>query len=134
VYDFVDGGLASTPDSLSIILPAKGILNKIMEESKPDVIIIELAGSLLVEANKAILLDKEIRKYLKGVIFTANDEISAVGGLYILQNKYNINPLCFSGKVTDNIAGIKYVYKETGIPAINWRNIKQMIKIVKDKL
>jgi len=134
VYDFVDSGLVSTPDSSSILTHAKYILNKIMEESEPDLIIIELAGSILVEANKAILSNKEIIKKIKGIIFVANDEIGAIGGVFILRNKYNITPLCVSGKVSDTIAGIKYVTKEINIPTINWRNVDQIIKIIKYKL
>lgn len=134
VYDFVDSGLVSTPDSSSILTHVRFVLNKIMEESEPDLIIIELAGSILVEANKAILSNKEIIKKLKGIIFVANDEIGAIGGIFILRNKYNITPLCVSGKATDTIAGVKYITKETGIPAINWRNVDQIVKIIKNKL
>jgi len=134
VYDFVDGGLASTPDRYSIIPVAKNILSKIIETGRPDIIIIELAGSLLIEANKAILLDKEIRKNLLGVIFVSNDEIGAIGGLYILQKNYNLRPLFFSGKATDTITGIEHIYNETGIPAINFENTDEMVKVLKDKL
>lgn len=134
VYDFVDGGLASTPDKSSIIPVAKKLLNKAIEEGSPDLIIVELAGSLLVEANKSILLDKEIRRNIIGNIFVSNDEVGAIGGLYILQKYYKLKPLFFSGKATDTIAGINYITKETGIPAVNFSNIDKMIRILIKKL
>jgi len=133
-YDFVDAGLPSTPDEETALPAAKGILAKIISESEPDVIIVELAGSLLVKANRAILRDPEIRNSIAGIVLAASDEVGAVGGVHLLSQEWGLVPIAITGPVSDNQAGVTYVKEAVHIPAINWRDAEQLINLIEKSL
>ncbi|MEQ8767268.1 MAG: hypothetical protein RL885_25380 [Planctomycetota bacterium] len=93
-----------------------------MAASHPDVIVFELGDGLLgTYGVDAILADEGIRNKLSGVILAANDPVAAWGGVQILRDTYDIEPLAVTGPATDNLAGTKIIEDRLEVRALNAR-------------
>ncbi len=134
---FVHAGLPSTTtDREKVIAAAKGLLNFVSRKN-PDFIVAEMGGSLFGEGVPYVLSDKEIMRKVKAVVLSAMDEVGAYGGVMLLREKYGIEPLAVTGPATDDIAGVRRVRENTGVPAYNMlkgAGPEKLVKALMEKL
>ena len=117
---FLDCGLPSTVDAGNLAPMAKAILNR-LNESKPDLILIELGDGIVGGyAVDSILQDPDIRKATGAFVFCASDYVGVVGGIEVLR-RLGIEINVIAGSVTDSQMGQDFVEKEFGIKAGNAR-------------
>ncbi len=91
-----------------------------LAEKKPDVIVMELGDGLLgTYGVDAILADSEVKAALTSVVLCANDPVAAWGGVKILRETYNIEPVIVTGPATDNAVGVDLIEQQMGVPARN---------------
>lgn len=89
---------------------------------RPDLVVFELGDGLLgTYGVDAILADAELRSKLSGVILAANDPVAAWGGVQILRDNYQIDPLVVTGPATDNLAGTQIIEERLDVRALNAR-------------
>jgi hypothetical protein len=87
---------------------------------KPDVIVFELGDGLLgAYGVEAILADTSIRDALSGVVLCANDPVAAWGGVELLRNSFEIEPIAVTGPATDNQVGIDIIGERSNVAAVN---------------
>ena len=67
----------------------------------------------------ALLADESVRAALSGVVLCANDPVGAWGGVEILRNGFDIDPIAVTGPATDNQVGIDILAQRCNVPAIN---------------
>lgn len=121
VMVFTDLGVVTTQNSNAPAL-TKTMLNR-LNQSKPDVIVLELGDGLIGDYGvSAILSDPEISKSLTNVVLAAADPVGAWGGVTLLTDRHQITPSLVTGPATDNIAGTKSIERETGIKSLNARH------------
>jgi hypothetical protein len=117
---FLDCGLPSTVDAGNLAPVAKAILNK-LNESKPDLIVIELGDGIVGGyAVDSILQDAEIKSATSAFVFCASDYVGVIGGVEVLR-RLGIEIDVIAGSVTDSQMGEDFVQKEFGINAGNAR-------------
>jgi hypothetical protein len=117
---FLDCGLPSTVDAGNLAPMAKAILNR-LNESKPDLIIVELGDGIVGGyAVDSILQDADIRGATCAFVFCASDYVGVVGGIEVLRRS-GIEIDVIAGSVTDSQMGQDFVEKEFGINAGNAR-------------
>ncbi len=86
----------------------------------PDVIVLELGDGLLgAYGVEAILTDTAIHDALTGVVLCANDPVSAWGGVKLLREQFEIEPVVVTGPATDNAVGVDQISERTGLKGIN---------------
>jgi hypothetical protein len=91
-----------------------------LDEQHPDVIVFELGDGLLgAYGVEAILKDPDIRNRLTAVVLSANDPVSAWGGVRLLREEFDIEPAAVTGPATDNQVGIDIIHNRSKVPAIN---------------
>jgi hypothetical protein len=91
-----------------------------LDEQHPDVIVFELGDGLLgAYGVEAILKDSEIRDRLTAVVLSANDPVSAWGGVKLLREEFAIEPAAVTGPATDNQVGIDIILNRSNVPAVN---------------
>lgn len=82
VFDFVDAGYVSTyRTNRDVLLDIVMTLGHEMIESKPDVIIIEVADGLLQRETARLFATTEFTNWIDGIIFAANDALGAQAGV-----------------------------------------------------
>ena len=82
VFDFVDAGYVSTYRvNRDVLLDIVMTLGHEMIESKPDVIVIEVADGLLQRETARLFATPEFTSWIDGVIFAANDALGAQAGV-----------------------------------------------------
>jgi len=117
---FLDCGLPSTVGIENLAPVAKAILNK-LNESKPDLIVVELGDGIVGGYSvDSILLDEEIKKATSTFIFCASDYVGVIGGMEVLK-RFGITIDVIAGSVTDSRAGEDFVVENFGIKAGNAR-------------
>ncbi len=133
---FLDCGLPSTVgiDDLSPV--AKAILNH-LNESKPDLIVVELGDGIVGGyAVDSVLKDAEIKQAISSFVFCAGDYVGVVGGMAILKN-LGIEIDVIAGSVTDSQMGEDFVQNEYGLNAGNARRdglrLFELVKLAKRK-
>jgi molybdopterin-guanine dinucleotide biosynthesis protein len=115
---FSDYGIVATTERNASAL-ARNLLADLYEQ-KPDVIVCELGDGLLgAYGVQAILHDDEIRSRLTAVVLSANDPVSAWGGVKLLREEFAIEPAAVTGPATDNQVGIDIIRARSNVPAIN---------------
>ena len=134
VYDFLDAGIPITLHRNGMPLIAKKIIHQLLVDYRPDLVIIELAASILLPANEALLNDPDIKKAISAVILAAGDEVGAVGGVNILRRSYGITPHAVTGLVCNTEAGVKYVKDAVQLPAFSWREEMHLIDVLEQSL
>jgi hypothetical protein len=91
-----------------------------LDEEHPDVILFELGDGLLgAYGVESILKDSEIRDRLTAVVLSANDPVSAWGGVKLLREEFAIEPAAVTGPATDNQVGIDIILNRSKVPAVN---------------
>lgn len=132
---FLDCGLPSTVGVEDLAPIAKAILNK-LNESKPDLIVVELGDGIVGGYSvDSILLDEEIKNATASFVFCASDYVGVIGGIEVLK-RFRISIDVIAGSVTDSQAGEDFVVQNFGIKAGNARRnglkLFEMIGLVKE--
>jgi hypothetical protein len=133
---FLDCGLPSTVGVDDLAPIAKAILNK-LNESKPDLIVVELGDGIVGGYSvDSILFDEEIKEATASFIFCASDYVGVIGGIEVLK-RFGITINVIAGSVTDSQAGEDFVVQNFGIKAGNARRnglrLFEMINVAKMK-
>ncbi len=90
--------------------------------ARPDAIVAELGDGLLgAYGVAAILDDADIRAAFTAVVLAANDPVAAWGGVRMLRERFDIEPVAVTGPATDNLAGTRIIEEALGVPALNAR-------------
>jgi hypothetical protein len=120
IASFLDCGLPSTVGATNLASVAKTIISR-LNESSPDLIVIELGDGLLGGYSvESVFADEELRGATAGLVFCASDYVGAWGGIELLRQR-GIEIDVIAGSVTDSQMGQDYVEKEFGVPAANAR-------------
>jgi hypothetical protein len=115
---FSDHGVVATTSENAPTL-TRTLLNTLATE-RPDVIVFELGDGLLgAYGVEAILLDTQIRDSLTAVVLCANDPVGAWGGVKLLREKFDIEPVAVTGPATDNMVGIDIIEQRSNVRAVN---------------
>jgi hypothetical protein len=111
------GVVATTPENAPTL--TRTLLNTLATEH-PDVIVFELGDGLLgAYGVETILLDAQIRDSLTAVVLCANDPVGAWGGVKLLREKFDIEPVAVTGPATDNMVGIDIIEQRSNVRAVN---------------
>jgi hypothetical protein len=120
IASFLDCGLPSTVGATNLSSVAKTIIAR-LNESSPDLIIIELGDGLLGGYSvESVFDDLELREATAGLVFCASDYVGAWGGIELLRRR-GIEIDVIAGSVTDSQMGEDFIEKEFGVPAANAR-------------
>jgi len=131
---FLDCGLPSTVDAGDLAPVAKAIIAR-LNESSPDLIVIELGDGLLGGYSvESVFDDAELREATAAIIFCASDYVGAWGGIELFRRR-GIEVDLIAGSVTDSQMGQDYVEREFGVPAANARrNGERLFQIVRERV
>ena len=134
IASFLDCGLPSTVDCGDLAPIAKAIIAR-LNESKPDVIVIEMGDGILGGYSvESVFADRELREATAAMVFCASDYVGAWGGIELLQQR-GIEIDVISGSVTDSKMGEDYIEKEFGVRAANAkRNGQALWEVIESKL
>ena len=131
---FLDCGLPSTVgiDDLSPV--AKAILNH-LNESKPDLIVVELGDGIVGGYSvDSILQDAEIKAATASFVFCAGDYVGVVGGVEVLKH-LGITIDVVAGSVTDSQMGEDFVEEHYNLKAGNARRDgKRLFSLIEEKM
>jgi len=120
IASFLDCGLPSTVGATNLSSVAKTIIAR-LNESSPDLIVIELGDGLLGGYSvESVFDDLELREATAGLVFCASDYVGAWGGIELLRRR-GIEIDVIAGSVTDSQMGEDFIEKEFGVPAANAR-------------
>jgi len=120
IASFLDCGLPSTVGATNLADVAKTIISR-LNESSPDLIVIELGDGLLGGYSVAtVFADMELRDATAGIVFCASDYVGAWGGIELLRRR-GIEIDVIAGSVTDSQMGQDFIEMEFGVPAANAR-------------
>jgi len=115
---FTDYGIVATTSANAPDLTRNLLAD--LDAARPDVIVFELGDGLLgAYGVEAILNDDEIRDRLTAVVLSANDPVSAWGGIRLLREEFRIEPAAVTGPATDNQVGVDIIRDRSSVPAIN---------------
>jgi hypothetical protein len=134
IASFLDCGLPSTVGAKNLASVAKTIVSR-LNESSPDLIVIELGDGLLGGYSvDSVFDDVELREATAGLVFCASDYVGAWGGIELLRRR-GIEIDVIAGSVTDSQMGQDFIEREFGVPAANARrNGAQLFQLIKTKL
>ncbi|MEK7704792.1 MAG: hypothetical protein AAB426_07510 [Myxococcota bacterium] len=117
---FTDFGIVTTTGECAP-KSARSILTHLAADA-PDVIVLELGDGLLgLYGVDAILDDRAVRETFSAVVLAASDPVAAWGGVQLLRDRHDLSTTVVTGPATDNIAGIRLVHQQTGVPGKNAR-------------
>ena len=115
---FTDHGIVCTTSDNAPELTRKLMVGLAAED--PDVIVFELGDGLLgAYGVEAILGDPEIRGALSAVVLCANDPVGAWGGVKLLREAFDIEPVAVTGPATDNLVGIDILERRLEVRGVN---------------
>jgi len=131
---FLDCGLPSTVGVTDLAPMAKAIIAR-LNESKPDLIVLELGDGILGGYSvESIFEDEEFREAMTALVFCASDYVGAWGGIELFRHR-GINVDLVAGSVTDSKMGEDYIEREFNVPAANVRrNGTRLFEIVRDRV
>jgi hypothetical protein len=134
IASFLDCGLPSTVGATNLADVAKTIISR-LNESSPDLIVIELGDGLLGEYSvESVFADMELRDATAGLVFCASDYVGAWGGIELLRQR-GIEIDVIAGSVTDSKMGQDFIEKEFGVPAANARrNGERLFELLSNKV
>jgi hypothetical protein len=134
IASFLDCGLPSTVGATNLASVAKTIIAR-LNESSPDLIVIELGDGLLGGYSvESVFADEELRGATAGLVFCASDYVGAWGGIELLRRR-GIEIDVIAGSVTDSQMGEDFVEKEFGVPAANARrNGERLFELIRSKV
>jgi hypothetical protein len=115
---FLDCGYPSTVSVTNLASIAKAIIAR-LNETEPDVIVLELGDGIIGGYNVQVLFDDdELMQLVGAIVFCASDFVGAWGGQQLLEQR-GLKIDVISGAVTDSLMGREFIKKELGIPAAN---------------
>ncbi len=118
---FNDAGAASTKSGMTVPV-AKGILNQLTIESRPDVVVAELGDGILGEYGvQDILMDAELTGAAAAFVMAAPDPVGAWGALQLMRDRFHLPVSVITGPATDNEVGKQYITQHLDLPAFNAR-------------
>lgn len=118
---FNDAGAASTKSGMTVPV-AKGILNLLAIESRPDVVVAELGDGILGEYGvQDILMDAELTGVAAAFVMAAPDPVGAWGALQLMRDRFHLPVSVITGPATDNEVGKQYITRHLELPAFNAR-------------
>ena len=123
------------PHSAGDLAPvAKAIIGR-LNESAPDLIVIELGDGILGGYSvESIFEDEEFREAMTALVFCASDYVGAWGGIELFRRR-GIEVDLVAGSVTDSQMGEDYIQDEFGVRAANARrNGPKLFEAVQEKL
>lgn len=131
---FLDCGLPSTVGAENLPAVAKTIVTR-LNESMPDLIVIELGDGLLGGYSvETVFDDAQLRDATAAIVFCASDYVGAWGGIELMRRR-GIEIDVIAGSVTDAQMGQDYIEKEFGVPAANARRDgARLFELVKSKV
>ena len=131
---FLDAGLPSTVGVGDLAPVAKAIITK-LDESEPDLIVIELGDGILGGYSvESVFDDAELRAATTALVFCASDYVGAWGGIELFRRR-GIRVDVVAGSVTDSQMGEDYVEREFGVPAGNAkRNGARLFELIKNRV
>jgi hypothetical protein len=134
IASFLDCGLPSTVGAKNLSSVAKTIIAR-LNESSPDLIVIELGDGLLGGYSvESVFDDLELREATAGLVFCAADYVGAWGGIELLRRR-GIEIDVIAGSVTDSQMGEDFIEKEFGVPAANARrNGERLFELLAPKV
>lgn len=134
IASFLDCGLPSTVGATNLAEVAKTIIAR-LNESSPDLIVIELGDGLLGGYSvESVFDDSELRAATAGLVFCASDYVGAWGGIELLRQR-GIEIDVIAGSVTDSQMGEDFIEKEFNVPAANARrNGGRLFEIINSKV
>ncbi len=132
---FTDAGIVSTREE-DVLPAARGLLNHLYREAKPEVVVAELGDGILGEYGVQVLLaDEGIRRLAAALVVCAPDQVAAWGAWKVLEERFGLVPDAVSGPATDNEVGTSFIRKELGLPAANARRDPEgLTALVKEAL
>ena len=117
---FLDCGLPSTVGVEDLAPVAKAVIAR-LNESSPDLIVLELGDGILGGYSvESILDDEELRSATVAIVFCASDYVGAWGGIELFRQR-GLEVNLVAGSVTDSQMGQDYIEQEFGVPAANAR-------------
>jgi hypothetical protein len=131
---FLDCGLPSTVGVEDLSPVAKAIISR-LNESAPDLIVIELGDGILGGYSvESLFDDEELRKAMGALVFCASDYVGAWGGIELFRRR-GLKVDVVAGSVTDSKMGEDYIEREFGVPAANARrNGAKLFETVRQRL
>jgi hypothetical protein len=134
IASFLDCGLPSTVGATNLSSVAKTIIAR-LNESSPDLIVIELGDGLLGGYSvESVFDDLELREATAGLVFCASDYVGAWGGIELLRRR-GIEIDVIAGSVTDSQMGEDFIEREFGVPAANARrNGERLFELLAPKI
>jgi hypothetical protein len=134
VASFLDCGLPSTVGVGDLAPVAKAIIAA-LDESAPDLIVIELGDGILGGYSvESIFDDAELRAATAAVVFCASDYVGAWGGIELFRRR-GISVDAVAGSVTDSQMGEDYIEREMGVRAGNAkRDGGRLFELIRDKV
>jgi hypothetical protein len=135
VLGFHDGGLPSTcGDTSSVVETALGILHE-LNQSDPDLIMVEFGDGILGEYNVEHLLRcQDIQQHMCAFIVGAPDFVAAWGAREIMRD-YGLPITLITGPVANNDTGAQYVERNLRLPAeSNQHAMPKTIRLVEESL
>jgi len=81
--------------------------------------VVEFADGIIQRETSLLLLSEEVRSRIHRLVFCANDAFGAIGGLKILDEKYNLKPDAISGVCSSSPLHIRELSAFTDIPVFN---------------
>jgi len=134
IASFLDCGLPSTVGATNLADVAKTIIAR-LNESTPDLIVIELGDGLLGGYSVgSVFDDAELRAATAGLVFCASDYVGAWGGIELLRQR-GIEIDVIAGSVTDSQMGEDFIEREFNVPAANARrNGERLFQLINSKV
>jgi hypothetical protein len=118
---FTDIGVVSSTGKPMCSI-AKALIGH-LNESEPDVIVLELGDGLIgYYGVEEILKDRQIQGHVAAHVVTASDLVGAWAARELFKTRFNASICAISGPVTDNAVGKQYIEQVLGLPAINARD------------
>ncbi len=116
--DFSDFGFPSTfmCDETELLNLYESLIRKVMPFS-PDYVVVEIADGLYQRETKMLLTSTRFMTTVDRVVFSANDSLSAVNGVHILED-WKIIPSCLCGVFTMSPLLIQEVKENVSIPVL----------------
>jgi len=95
--------------------------------------VVEFADGILQRETKMLLRNEMVKKRIHKLIFSADSAFGAIGGITVLQNKFNLSPDAISGVCSSSPLMIRELKEFTTIPIINNinPNFKEVFEIIK---
>lgn len=132
---FDDAGMVSTRES-DVLPAARGLLNHLERQAKPDVIVAELGDGILGEYGVATILhDAALVGLSAALVVCAPDQVGAWGACRVLDEMFGLKPAAISGPATDNDVGTRFIREKLGLPAHNARrDARALVSVVLEAL